>query len=79
MTDCQTKKSNQAIQIDQSIEYNLRNICLQIHAENKAGRLVPDIFLFLRKALYKVKVSIQHLIFNIFDRTQLGYTIRKTL
>ena len=60
------KKRNQAVQIDHSIEYNLRNICLQINAGNKAGRLVPDIFMFLRKALYKVKASIQHLIFNIF-------------
>ena len=27
------------------------------HAENETGRLVPDISLFFRKALYEVKAS----------------------
>ena len=27
------------------------------HGENEAGRLVPDFFLFFKKALYKVKAS----------------------
>ena len=35
------------------------------HAENKGGRLVPDLFLFFEKSLYKVKASGQHLSFNI--------------
>ena len=47
------------------------NIARQIflfrnHAENVAGRLVPDLFLFFKKALYEVKVSGQQLSFNIF-------------
>ena len=32
----------------QLIEYK-RNIFFKIHAENEAGRLVPDLFLFLKK------------------------------
>ena len=35
------------------------------HAENEAGKLVPDLFIF-KKASYKVKASGQHLCFNIF-------------
>ena len=27
------------------------------HTENEAGRLVPNLFLFFKKVLYKVKVS----------------------
>ena len=36
------------------------------HAENEVRKLVPDLFLFSEKALYKVKASGQHLSFNIF-------------
>ena len=36
------------------------------HAENKAGRLVQDLFLFLKKTLYGVKASGLRLRFNIF-------------
>ena len=35
------------------------------HAENEAGRLVPILFLFFKKALYKVKASGLQLRFNI--------------
>ena len=35
-------------------------------AENETGILVPDLFLFLRKALFEVKASGLHLNFNIF-------------
>ena len=34
------------------------------HAENKAWRLVLDLFLFFKKVLYKVKASGHHLSFN---------------
>ena len=34
-------------------------------AENKAGKLVPDLFLFFKKALYEVKATGQQLSFNI--------------
>ena len=42
------------------------------HAENEAGRLVPDLFLFFKKALYEVKASGLQLSFNTFDSPQLG-------
>ena len=35
------------------------------HAENEAGRLVSDIFLFFEKGLSEVKASGLHLSFNI--------------
>ena len=37
----------------------------KFHAENEAGRLVPDLFLFFKKALYEVKASGLQLHFNI--------------
>ena len=36
------------------------------HAENEARRLVPDLALFFKKALYEVKASGLQLSFNIF-------------
>ena len=38
-------------------EYNQRNIFFKNHAEKEAGRLVLDLFLLFKKALYEVKVS----------------------
>ena len=45
------------------MEYNIRNIFIKDHAGNKKG--IPDLFLF-KKALYKIKASGKHLIFNKF-------------
>ena len=42
------------------------NIFLQKLGKNKAGRLVPDLFLFFEKALYEVKTSGLQFSFNIF-------------
>ena len=39
---------------------------LKNHAENDAGRLVPDLFLLFKKVLYEIKVSDLLLSFNIF-------------
>ena len=39
------------------IEYKVRNVFFKNHAENEAGGIVPDIFLFLIKALYEIKAS----------------------
>ena len=36
------------------------------HAENEVGRLVPELFLFFKKALYKAKTIVQYFSFNIF-------------
>ena len=42
----------------QLIEYNVRSIfSFENQAENEAGRLVPYLFLFFKKALHKVKAS----------------------
>ena len=38
----------------------------KIYAENEAGRLVPDLFLCFKNALFKVKTRDHDLSFNIF-------------
>ena len=42
-------KEHQTMKFGQLIEYNKRNIFLQTF-ENEATRLVPDLFLFFKKA-----------------------------
>ena len=41
----------------QLIEYTRDIILLKNQAENRAGRLVPDLFQFFKKALHEVKAS----------------------
>ena len=50
----------------QLVEYNKRNIFLKNLVENETRRLVPDLFLVFKKALYEVKASDLQLSFNIF-------------
>ena len=52
----------------QLIEYNKRErlFFFKDHAKNEAGRLVPDLFLFFKKALHEIKASGLQLSFNIF-------------
>ena len=50
----------------QLIEYSKRNFFFKNRAENETGTLVPDLFLFLKKALDEVKASGLQLSFNIF-------------
>ena len=38
------------MKLGQLIEYKKRNIFLKKYAKNEAVRLVPDLFLFLKKA-----------------------------
>ena len=45
---------------------NKRNIFVKNYAANEAGRLVPDLFLFFKKAYYEVKAGGPQLSFNIF-------------
>ena len=47
-------KGKQIMKFGQLIEYNMRIVFFKNHAENKAGRLVPDLSLFFVKALYEV-------------------------
>ena len=39
-------KSNQAMKFIHLIKNNVRNILFKLHAENEAGRLVPDTCFF---------------------------------
>ena len=58
-------KSSQAMKFGQVIEYNKTDFFFKKHAENEAERLVPDLLLFFRKALYEVEASVLQLSFNI--------------
>ena len=42
-------KGNQTMKFYQLMEYNKTNIFFKNYAENEAGRLVPDLFLFFKK------------------------------
>ena len=54
------------MEFGQVIEYSKRNIFFKKnHAENEAGKLVPDNFLFFLKILYEVKASGLQLSFSI--------------
>ena len=51
----------------QLTEYNVRKLFFfRKSCKNEAGRLVPEIFLFFKRALSNVKTSVHHLSFNIF-------------
>ena len=50
------------MKLGELIEYNK----IDIFQENDAGRLVSDLFLFLKKAEHEVKASCSQLNFNIF-------------
>ena len=49
------------------MEYNKSNFFFKNHAGNEARRLVPDLFLFFRIALYEIKATGLKLSFNIFQ------------
>ena len=71
------KERKTGYEIWSSVEYNNRNIFLKNHAENKAWRIVSDLFLFFKTALYEVKANELQLSFNIF-REPLTWHIIKT-
>ena len=57
------------MKFDQLVGYSVRNIFLhrtENRIEKQGRRLAPDLFVFLKKVLYEVKASGQHLSFNIF-------------
>ena len=62
-------KGNQEIKFGQLIEYNQKNIFLQKSSRQEAQKLVPDIFLFLRKTLYKVKLVVCSLVSLYIEST----------
>ena len=55
------------MKVGQFIEFNKRNIFFTNHTKTKTGRLVPELFLFFKKALYELKASGLQLNFNIFQ------------
>ena len=50
-------KGNQSKKFGQPTEYNVRNIFFKNHVENELERLVPDLLLFFKKAVNKVKAN----------------------
>ena len=47
------------------------------HTQNEAGRIVPDLFLFFKKALYEVKAQSLQLSFNVSIASNLKYNKSK--
>ena len=64
------------MKFSQLIEYNIKTFFLKNHAENEAGRLVPDIFFFYKFYMMKKQV-VCTLVSICFGYLQLGYTIKK--
>ena len=58
------------------MEYYVRNTFIQKSIRKYSQRLVPDLFLLFKKALYEVKASGWHLSFNIFWYTSLKYIVK---
>ena len=54
------------MKLGQWIEYNKIIFFFKNYSENEAGRLVPGLFLFFKKAQYKFKASALQLSFNMF-------------
>ena len=72
LTNISRSKSNHTIKFGQLIEYNKR-FSFKNHAENEAGALLPDIFLFLNLALYDVKKQVVYSLVSIyFDSPQFS-------
>ena len=59
----------------QLIDHPKRNIFIENYAENEAGKLVPDPFLFFKKAVYQVKARCLQLDFTIFRQPSTQNTI----
>ena len=64
--DISRSKVNQTRKFGHLIEYNKRILFCKNDAESEAVRLMPDLFLFFKKALYEVKPSGLQLSFNIY-------------
>ena len=59
-------KDNQIMKFGQVIDITREIFLFKNYAKNEVERLVPDLFLFLKKAWYEVKASGLQLSFNIF-------------
>ena len=78
MPNISKSKSNQAVKFGQLIEYFNTNISFEMHAENEAGRIVPDLFLsFFSKNLYTSSKQVASaLILIYFGRLPLRHTVK---
>ena len=70
-------KGNQAKKLGQLKKYNVRNIFLQKSCINEAVTLVPNFFLFFKRALKKVQTNVELVGFNCFGISPLVHTIKK--
>ena len=61
LSNISRSKDNQAMEFDQVVKCNVENINFQKSCKNVAGRLLSDLFLFVKEALHKVKASSQDL------------------
>ena len=50
LSNISQSKNNQTIKFGQLIEHNKRNTFFKNYAKNEVGRVVPDVFLFFKKA-----------------------------
>ena len=66
MPNISRNKGNQTMKLGQLIEYNRVIFSLKTHSKNEAERLVPDLFLLFKKALYEAKARCLQLSLNIF-------------
>ena len=54
-----SRSKEQTLKFGLLIKYNVRNIFFfKNHPENETGKLASELFLFFKKALYKVKASL---------------------
>ena len=63
----------------QLIKYNKINIFFITRADNEAGRVFPDLLLFLKITLYEVKASVCSLVLKYFDSPQHDIQLKQTL
>ena len=79
MLNISRSKGNQAVKFGQLIEYKVRNIFFEMHAESEARRLVPGVsflFFFLKKKLYMISKQVASTFILIyFGRLHLMHTI----
>ena len=66
MSNISRTNGNQALKFGQVIEYTTEIFFFKNYAEYEAGRLVPGLFLFIKKASYEVKADGLQLSFNHF-------------
>ena len=73
-------KGNPRMKFGQLLEYNARKIFAKNNAENKGGRLVPELFcVFLKKLFVWLNQMFSTLVSIYFDSPRLGNKIKNNL